>query len=185
MLPESKTCNDCKINFPISRFDVHTVNGKQRPSAYCKDCRRIRNRKTGKTYYAKHKEKIKQRESSYRAKPEYKEKHRAYKKNQNEKLTSGIVVSGLKVKLNLSTAEIRSVDGLIEVERSRILLNRKIGQLEVPPEGFRKCSHCETVKEIIEFRVRTERRKGKPEYTYTSGQCKKCESKIKNSYGKK
>jgi len=180
-----KHCADCGQVKPIADFDVITKNGKQQYGTYCKEHRRARNNTTSKKRYAANRESILQKEAIFRKSPEYNKKQSAYKKKEIEQLTDGIVVSWLAKKLNLSTEDVKSIPGLIEAERARLTMLRKLKLLTNKKEGWRICSHCCEEKPVDEFRKRTERRKGKNPYTYRSGQCKKCESKIKNSYGKK
>lgn len=184
MFLESKTCPDCKTEKPFSEFDSITIRGKPVLGSYCKPCRRIRNNITGKKHYQKNKERVLAHQAEFRKQPGYNSKHREYKKKQIENLTDGIVANWLAVKLKTTAEEVKKVPGLIETERSRLLLNRKLKEFN-QDENFRMCSACYDKKPIEEFRLRTERRKGKEPYTYRSGQCKKCESIIKNSYGKK
>lgn len=182
-----KTCTDCNISKPLSEYDQYIRKGKLSISNFCKTCRRKKNNANGKLYYENNKVKVLERQAKQHGTPEYNEKHRGYKKSQNERLTSGIVASWLAKKTNTTAEEIRKVPGIIEAERSRLLLLRKIKEHDTKDENLRVCSHCHDKKPIDEFRLRTERRPGKEPYTYRSGQCKPCESKIKNSYtnGKK
>lgn len=187
MCQELKTCSTCNIPKPLTEFDTvfQKSKGISYTEGYCKACKKEKRRVYGLKYYAENKDKRKKYEQERRKRPDYNVNHRKYKKQQMEVLTDGMVASWLSQKMKIPVAEIYKIEGLIEAERGRLKLSREIRKIETADPNFRVCSKCNEKKPISEFKVRTEHRKGKPPYTYTSGQCKKCESIIKNSYGKK
>lgn len=186
ILTDFKICTVCKTEKPISEFDV-LQKKDQKPyiQGFCKSCRRIKTNARSKIYYQENIEKKRAYEVERRKLPGYSQKQLEYKKKHQEKLTDGIVAWWLSQKMKIPVPEIYKIEGLIEAERSRIQLNRKIKEFDTADPDFRVCSKCFDKKPIEEFRLRTEKRYGKKPYTYRSGQCKICESLIKNSYKRK
>lgn len=186
MQTELKTCSTCNVSKPLSEFDIvfQKAKGRSYVEGYCKTCKKEKRRIYGLKYYAENSEKRKAYEQERRKRPDYNVNHRKYKKQHMEVLTDGMVASWLSQKMKIPVSEIYKIEGLIKAERARLKLSREIRKIETSDPNFRVCSKCEEKKPIGEFKVRTEHRKGKQPYTYTSGQCKKCESIIKNSYGK-
>lgn len=125
---ETKHCSDCNDDLPISEFDCYFIKSRNyhRISPYCKACRRIRTNKSSKAYYRNHRDDRLEYQKKARETEEYKAKHREYKKNQRENLKDCIVIDGLARRLNVNAEAVRSIPGLIEVERNRLLLHRKI-----------------------------------------------------------
>lgn len=179
---ETKTCSICDDDKPLSEFDLYRKKGVDNGYAsYCKSCRREKHRVYYKDYYRENESARKAYQAARSKTKEYREAHVVYKKKNREVLTDGYIASLLASKMDISTAEVYKIEGLIEAERTRIKLHRKLRELSNTDE-FRICSHCGTKKDIEEFRLRTENRKGKEPYTYRAGQCKPCESKLKNKY---
>lgn len=184
-LTDIKTCFACKLEKPISEFDINMKCGKEVIGSYCKPCRRIKNNARNKGYYLKNKDRIISNQIEKSKTPEYRAKQREYKKKQNEILTANVVATGLAKKFKTTTDKILKIDGLVESERAKLILKRKIKELEISDPNFKICTRCEEKKPIDDFSIRTENKKGKGPTSYRSGKCKKCTSEIKKTYGKK
>lgn len=135
MAPQFKTCPCCKNSKPTADFDKYfnSKKGVEVIQTYCKQCRRERNNSKSKDYYVANRENRQEYARSYRADNSNKEKinigMRKCKQAQRENLQDCYVVKNLSLKHGLPAAEIRSIEGFIQLERNTILLKRKIKEL--------------------------------------------------------
>lgn len=183
MCQETKTCSICQVPKPISEFNVVKKTGKNPyTESYCKTCAKEKRKAYDAKTYQKNREKRRAYDAERSKSPEYKKRQVQYKNNHKAILTNGFVAYLVSKKLEIPIPEVYKIDGLVEVERTKILLNRKIKSIESSDPNFRYCSRCEEKKPIEEYRVKTERKKGKEPYTYTSGQCIKCIREIRRNY---
>lgn len=182
---ETKICTKCNTDKPITEYDVRK-NGYV--LKFCKSCRRIKNNQSSKAHYQNNRDAKKAYASAQRLKPGYSEQQKKYKVEARRKLTDYQVVGGISKRLNLTAKEIKEIPGLIEAERSRLKVYRKIKDICYGDSNSRICSACDERKDISQFRMRTDKRVSRPNYTYCSGKCIECERKYnkerRKSYGK-
>lgn len=183
---ETKICSCCNTDKPITEYDV-TKRGYM--LSFCKSCRRIKNNKCAKAHYQNNSDAKKAYAAQQRLKPGYNERQRKYKVEARKNLTDYQVVGGISKRLNLTAKEVKEIPGLIEAERSRLKVYRKIRVICHGDPNSKICSDCEKRKDISKFRMRTDKRVSRPNYTYRSGKCIECERKYnkerRKSYGKK
>lgn len=178
-----KTCTVCKEYKPISEYNSRQKKGQNRyVNGYCKTCEKAKRKAYDAKNYEANREKRRSYDSERCKSPEYKQRQAQYRRNHKKRLTNGIVADLISKKTGLKTADIYKAEGLIEAERSRLLLYRKVKKLESSDPNFRYCSHCGDKKSINEFTYRTENKKGSKSYSYRSGQCKQCIRKIRKEY---
>lgn len=132
MQQQCKTCPHCKNPKPLSEFDKYFNKKKniEVVQTYCKECRRLRNAGKSNSYYSAHSEERKQYARNYRADPLNKNKinsgARKHKQRQRKNLSDCYVVKNLCLKFKATAGEVKSIDGIVELERNTLKLKRKI-----------------------------------------------------------
>lgn len=131
---KEKTCPICKVKKQIGDFGKYysKERGKDRIQNYCNDCTPAEKTKRSKDYYKKKGDKVRNYQKNYRA--ENREMIRPKKRAFNEKYRKEIhdlyVIDQIRQTTGLSASDIRTAPDLIETERARIKLIRKIKNLK-------------------------------------------------------
>lgn len=182
---ETKICTCCKKNKLLSEYNVKK-NGYI--LTFCKLCQREKVRIAGRSHYSRNKKAKAEYYINYKKTATFSEKKRIYKREISKNLSDTIVVNWLSKKLKTNAKEIRSIPGLIEAERTRLKLHRKLAEIRKGDSETIVCSCCNKRKPIDFFKLKKDSRRG-PDYKYRSGKCWECEKKYNNErkkrYGKK
>lgn len=129
---KEKRCPLCDKVKPVKMFGSYysKSRGKYRIQNYCKDCEKPEKNRRSAEYYERNKEKVKAYARSYRRNPKYiprrKKLEARFKVKYRQELKDCYVADAIAQKIGVSATEVRKVPGLIEVERTRIQLIRKI-----------------------------------------------------------